>query len=205
MKKQQIRFIFKYKDELYKYLSIFTSSDNSFHFHLYEESNKPFIHYPISTTDDNKLRIEIKNPISSNFIRHKFTFHKSGYIHSTRKNSERYKDGIRGIQFKDIHTSNLVLLLAPKKIELLEKYKQKKDGHNFIIELEQEQPPFTFNIEVFRKSSLNNLPTIPTEIQQGPHSYHWTDLEFGLRFYIQKVIGTELWPESTMIIQRIEK
>ena len=205
MKRQQIRFIFKYKDELYKFLSIFTSNDNSFHFHLYEESDKPFRYFNSSLTEENELKIDIENPVSSDFIRHKFTFHKSGYIHSTKKNRDRYKDGVKGISFNKIETSNLILLLAPRKIELLKKYKSKKDGHNFIIPIEEKQTPFSFNFEVFKKSSLNNLPTIPTEILQGPHTYHWDDLEYGLRFYFQKIIGANKWPESTLIIKIILK
>ncbi len=205
MKRQQIRFIFKYKDELYKFLSIFTSNDNSFHFHLYEESDKPFKYFNSSLTEENELKIDIKNPVSSAFIRHKFTFHKSGYIHSTNKHSDRYKDGVKGIPFNEIETSNLILLLAPQKIELLEKYKPKKDGHNFIVPIDEKQSPFSFNFEVFKKSSLNNLPTIPTKILQGPHTYHWNDLEYGLRFYFQKIIGTEIWPESTLILKRVLK
>jgi len=205
LKRQQIRFVFKYRNELYKFLSIFTSSDNSFHFHLYEESDKPFSYYNSSMTEDNQLKIDIKNPVSTNFIRHKFTFHKSGYIHSTKKNSDRYKDGVTGIPFNEIENSNLVLLLAPKNITQLEKYKSKKDGHNFIFELNDGQTPFSLNIEVFRKSKINNLPTIPIEIQHGPYSYHWADMEFGLRFYIQNVIGISEWPHSTLVLKRIVK
>jgi len=205
LKRQQIRFVFKYNNELFKFFSIFASNDNSFHFHLYEESNKPFKYYITSTDDDGRLRIDMKNPVSSDFVRHKFTFHKSGYIHSTKKTGERYKDGVRGIQFQDIKTSNLILILAPRKIELLEKYTAKNDGHNFIVPIEKEQSPFTFNIEVFKKSSLNKLPDIPIEILQGPFTYHWEDLDYGLRFYFQKVNGTVEWPKSTLILKRIVK
>jgi len=178
LKRQQIRFIFKYRDELYGFLSIFTSNDNSFHFHLYEESDKPFEYFNSSLNYENRLNIDIENPVSSNFIRHKFTFHKSGFIHSTKKDGKRYKDGVKGISFSEITSSKLILVLAPKKMELLEKYKTKKDGHNFIIPIEEKQTPFSFNLEVFKTSYLNNLPTIPTEILQGPRTYHWHDLEY---------------------------
>jgi len=205
VKRQQIRFIYKYKNEFFKFLSIFTSNDNSFHFHLYEESGKPFNYYGISKTDAGVLKIDIQNPISSNFLRHNFTFHKSGYIHSTKKNSERYKDGVKGIPFNKIQASNLILLLAPKKVSLLEKYIPRKDGHNFILELKENQQPFTLNFEVFRVSQLGNLPKTPMDIENGPHTYHWVDLKFGLRFYLQSVKGTELWPESTLVLKRINE
>ncbi|THV56795.1 hypothetical protein EZV76_16705 [Flagellimonas alvinocaridis] len=153
---------------------------------------------------DGRIKIE-NNPISTNFLRHKFTFHTSGYIHSTQKNGERFKDGIRGIPFSDIETSNLILLLAPKEISLLEKYKAKKNGHNFIIPLADEQQSFTLNFEVFRKSCLNNLPNVPKEIEQGPFSMQWDFLRFGLRFYIQKIEGKPTWPKSSLVLKRIMK
>lgn len=205
MKRQQIRFIFQYKNELYKFLSIFTSNDNSFHFLLYEESEKPFKYYNISNDNDGRLRIDINNPISSDFIRHKFTFHKSGYIHSTSKTGKRFKDGVKGVQFKDIETSSLILILAPQKIESLEKYLPQKNGHNIIVPINEEQAPFAFNFEVCKKSSINNLSRIPAEIIQGPHIYHWGDLEYGLRFYFQNIIGATKWPESTLILKQILK
>jgi len=204
LKRQQIRFIFKYGSELYKFLSIFTSHDNSFYFHLYEESDQPFRYYKSSMTEENQLKIDIKHPVATEFIRHKFSFHQSGYVHYTNKKGGRYKDGVKGIPFNDIESSNLILLLAPKNIPQLEKYKAKKDGHNFIIPLSMDQSPFSLNFEVFRKSKIQNLPTIPIDIHQGLYTYCWNDLEFGLRFYIQNIIGPLEWPESSLVLKRVE-
>jgi|GEM_PF-5550394 len=126
LKRQPIRIIFKHQDVLYKFLTIFVSEDNSFHFHLYEESNKEFEYYNLTKEKDGKSKIDINKPVNSNFLRHKFTFHKSGYIHSTDKNGKRFKDGIKGLAFNEIETSNLILMFAPKSIESLENTSIKK-------------------------------------------------------------------------------
>ncbi|UJH69074.1 hypothetical protein [Allomuricauda sp. SCSIO 65647] len=150
------------------------------------------------------MKIDIKNPVTTEFMRHKFSFHKSGYIHSTNKKGNRYKDGIKGIPFNKIESSSLILLLAPKNISKLEKYRPKKDGHDFIFPISKEQSPFSMNFEVFRKSKIRNLPKIPDDIHLGLCTYEWEDMKFGLRFYIQNIKGALEWPESTLVLKRVE-
>ena len=205
MKKQIIRILFKHKGELFQYLNISISKDNSFHFHLYEEANEGFKYFPSTKLKDGRIKIDITNLVNTQFIRNKFTFHPSGILHSSDKYGKRFKDGLKGISFNDIDISNLILLLAPKKISSLKKYSTKKDGFNLAIELEEHQNPFTLNFEVFRKSKRQNLKNIPVKIIQGPHTIEWPNFDLGLRFYTQEIIGKAVWPSSSLVLKRIGK
>ncbi len=203
VKNTHTRIYFKYLGNLYKFLNFSTSKDNSFHFHLYEESGKMLKYYPLKKLPDGRLKIDMKNLKETEFIRNKFTFHPSGVLHSSDKDKNRFKDGLKGIAFNDISDSNLVLILAPKQVNALLKSEPPKKGHTLIIELIDQINPFTLNFEVFRKSKRNVLKQIPVDIINGPHTIEWPDLEFGLRFYIQSVGGNPLWPEVSMVLKRI--
>lgn len=202
MKNHQARIFFKHNDLSYQFLSISVGKDNSFYFHLYEEAGKFLKIYPLKTLEDGRIKIEAI-PIATDFIRHKFSFHPSGILHSTARDGTRLKDGYKGIPFDQIEKSNLVLLLYPRKITNMPLAKQKKYGHTLTIRLNQNLEPFTLNFEVFRKTKKEELYLVPRDKYNGPFLIEWKDLNFGLRFYLQHVEGPVMYPDSTIVMKRI--
>jgi len=204
MQAKVTRIIFEYKNRFYKYLNFFLDKkDNSFYFHLYEaKGNKiksPKI--PLENRLDNKICFD--DFICTDFERNKISFHKSGYIHSTDNKGIRFRDGIVGIPFDYIEKSLLVLVLGPPEIESLIEFQKINNETDIIIKLPSDIKPFTVNFEIFRKTKQAELD-IPSNniILDGYFMVEYDEKTFGLRVYLQDVLGEAIWPPFNLILTR---
>jgi hypothetical protein len=206
MKTKPIRIIFKYKNKYYKFMNYIPSKkDNSFYFHIYQESfeNLKILNIPLEKREDNK--INFNDFVETNFKRNKLSFHQSGYIHSTDSKGNRFQDGVIGIPFDKIDKSLLIMILVPKKIDTLieiEKINQKKI--DVLINLPSDIKPFTLNFEIIRKSKISELDiSITNLICPDLLITEYYDKKFGLRLYLKKAIGNAEWPPFNLIFKRI--
>lgn len=178
--------------------------DNSFYFHIYEEAsqNIKIPNIPLEKREDNK--IDFKDFVETNFKRNKLSFHKSGYIHSTDNEGNRFQDGVVGIPFEKIDKSLLILVLGPKRIDTLIEIEKINKKTDLLIDLPSDINPFTLHFDVFRKSKIPELDiSIPNLIYSGFVMTEYEGKEFGLRLYLQKVLGNAIWPPFNLILKRI--
>jgi hypothetical protein len=205
MKTKPTRVIFDFEGEKYKFLSYFPDKkDNSFYFHIYNGENEKMRIPGIPLEKRNDKMIVFDDFKETDFVGNKLSFHESGYIHSTDNSQERFKDGVIGISFKNIEISLLILIVAPIKIENLIKIDRVREQTDIVIALSGNITPFTINFEVFRISEMAKLD------YNNPHLViddyiltEYEDKEFGLRLYLQKVLGDAAWPPFNTILKRI--
>jgi hypothetical protein len=205
MKTKPTRIIFKYKDRFYKFMNYFPDKkDNSFYFHIYDNKseNLRVPNIPLAKRGDNK--IDFNDFVETEFKRNKLSFHQSGFIHSTDNNGNRLQDGIIGIPFEKIAKSLLILVLGPKKIDSLTEIQQIRENTDIIISLPDNISPFTLNFDVFRNDKINELDiNNPNPILGGFIMTEYNGKEFGLRLYLQKVLGNANWPPFNLTLKRI--
>jgi hypothetical protein len=205
MKKKSPRIIFVKDNKLYKFMSFFVGkSDNSFYFHLYEEANGNLKTYEVTSLENGTAKIELENLKEHDFRRNKISLHESGYIHSTNQNGNRLKDNVIGIPFSKIETSNLILLIVPKKIETLEEIHAVDESRDLRIQLPNPIEPFSINFEIFKKDCEDKL-VINHEgnILGGYIAVTFDDKDYGLRFYLQSIKGKSTWPSVSFSLARI--
>ena len=175
--------------------------DNSFYFHIYEECSKK-LKIPVQERNDGL--IDFRDFVDTDFRRNKLSIHQSGYIHSTDENGKRFKDGVVGIPFTSIEKSLLILVLGPQKIETLVEIETTNLKTDILVELPKDLTPFTINFEIYRKTKISELDfAIPNLISGGFILTEYDSKEFGVRFYLQKVLGDAIWPPFNLILTRI--
>lgn len=178
--------------------------DNSFYFHIYSDKkeNLKIPGTPLEKRDDN--RIDFNDFIETDFKRNKLSFHQSGFIHSTDNSGKRLQNGVIGIPFERIDKSLLVLILGPKKIDYLAEIQKIRENTDIVISLPDNISPFTLNFDVFRIDKINELDiSNPNLILGGFIMTKYDGKEFGLRLYLQKVLGDANWPPFNLTLSRI--
>ena len=205
MKTKPVRIIFKYFGKFYKFMNYFPDKkDNSFYFHIYQgvSQNIKIPNIPLEKRENNI--IDFNDFVETNFKRNKLSFHESGYIHSTDNKGNRFQNGIIGIPFDKIDNSLLILVLGPKRIDTLIETKKVNKKTDLLINLPLDIKPFTLNFEIYRKSKKNELDiAIPNLISESFVMTEYEGKEFGLRLYVQKVLGKVYWPPFNLILKRI--
>jgi hypothetical protein len=109
-----------------------------------------------------------------------------------------------GIPFSKIETSNLILLIVPKKIETLEEIHAVDESRDLRIQLPNPIEPFSINFEIFKKDCEDKL-VINHEgnILGGYIAVTFDDKDYGLRFYLQSIKGKSTWPSVSFSLARI--
>lgn len=195
MKLKSTRIVFNYKTKFYKFICFFVDkNDNSFYFHTYEEVNQNLKLISSNWQENQINHIDFKNITEFYFHKNKLSFHESGFIHITDKHGNRLKDNVIGIPFSEIETSLHILFFAPKKIDTLVVL-EKINNQDIIIELPDDIKPFTLHFDVFRKSKIDSLNCDnPNLLFNDFKIKTYENKEFGLRLYLQKVLGDAQWP-----------
>jgi hypothetical protein len=205
MKTKPVRIIFKHLDKFYKFMNYFPDKkDNSFYFHIYQEVSQNIKIPNIPLENRENFIINFKDFVETNFKRNKLSFHESGYIHSTDNKGNRFQDAVIGVPFDKIENSLLILVLGPKRIDTLIETEKINEKTDLLINLPLDIKPFTLNFEIYRKSKKNELDiAIPNLISGSFVMTEYEGKEFGLRLYVQKVLGKEYWPPFNLILKRI--
>ncbi len=205
MKTKPTRIIFRYQGKLFKFMNYFSDKkDNSFYFHIYEESTEKLKIPNIPLHERKDRMIDFEDFVDTDFKRNKLSFHQSGFIHSTDENGKRFKDGVVGKPFTSIEKSLLILALGPKKIDTLIEIETTNLKTDILIELISDIKPFTVNFEVYRKTKMSELDiSIPNLISGGFLLTEYDSKEFGLRLYLQRVLGDAIWPKFNLVLTKI--
>ena len=208
MKSHYTRIIFEYRQNFYKFLNFWVDkkeSDSSFYFHFYDDVNNKIKipKTPIEQRDHSK--IDFNDYVETDFKREHLSIHQSGLIHSKDKDGNRLRDGIVGFSFDEIEISKLVLVCAPKEIQLLTPYHKSDKTKDLLIHLNDNIQPFTLHFEVFRKSKASELDiSNPNLLFGGFIVLEIENKEFGLRIYGQYVLGKPFWPPFNLILTQIK-
>lgn len=205
MKIKPTRIIFRHQGKFFKFMNYFPDKkDNSFYFHIYEESSQKLKIPNIPLQERKDGMIDFGDFEDTDFKRNKLSFHQSGYIHSTDENGNRFKDGVVGIPFNSIEKSLLILVLGPKKIDKLVEIETTNMKTDILIELSTDITPFTVNFEIYRKTKISELDfLVPNLISGGFIFTEYDSKEFGVRLYLQRVLGNAVWPSFNLILTRI--
>ena len=206
MKLKPTRIIFKYNGKYYKFMSYFVDkTDNSFYFHIYNENIDGVKQFNISKQGTTGMKIDFENVKGTDFKRNKLSFHQSGYIHSTDNNSKRLEDGIIGTKFKNIETSLSILVLGPQRIDTLTEIKATSHKTDIVFDFKSNIQPFTVHFDIYRLSNESKLDISNPNLYSGEYIMtRYDHKEFGLRMYLQKLLGDEIWPPFNLVLKRIK-
>lgn len=207
MQSKSQRIIFGYKNRNYKFVSFFTDKkDNSFYFHLYRRPGETPMEPKIPLHERGDSKIDFTSYHQTNFKENKISFHKSGYIHSTDNQGNRFKDGTIGIPFETIDSFLFILVLAPHnptEMIKLDKIDSTRDVH---IGLPDNIEPFAVHFAVYKRNT-NPKPNVLHRIGRIIKC-EYNNKDFGLLICLSKVlkatgIDKVNWPPFTLVLKRI--
>jgi len=155
------------------------------------------------------LRIHFPSFIPTGFSENKISFHESGYIHSTDRNGQRYRDGVVGIPFREIKSCHFVLAVAPRNPTEMPELEVMDERRDIKIDLPEDVAPFVVQFAIARKS-INQMPDIPQEqmFMKGYIRWSHENKEFDLLIAMTKVLKSNdsdviMWPPFPLVLKNL--
>jgi len=179
-----LRVILELQGKEHKFISLYAGKDNSFYFHPYRPEGEPWFEpAPNSGHTPAGLRIHFPSFSPSSFNLHKLSFHPSGFVHSTDRDRQRRKSGVRGPSFEDMVLPYDCAVFVPCDPSRLPEHSAGK-GFKAVVALPAAVRPFYITFSIISASE-------PPAAVQGPYIPHPLNFVFpGKRFGV----ALTMWP-----------
>jgi hypothetical protein len=200
--------VFKHKSKYRKLVDIEWGADNSFYFMPCTDNAEIGERIKTERDPEGRLVLSIDEVQVGCFPTTKISRHPSGYFHikdTVGRGGRREKDGLKGLEFKDIDGFFVFLVACPQAIDALIETPN-PDPTDVIVNLPEGIEPFTVQFALWDKTKNITIPVSNGQLLgNGAVTLAIDDLTFGLilmLFAVRKPAPETVvrWPARTCYI-----